>query len=383
MARGTDKWFDDAKGSCVSLDEMEAGMKGKGRIGTAVAVAVVLAVALTAATSCGSSTNRTATKRTTPAIPLGNAARQVCNSLKAAPTGATIAYMPPGLEFPYYIGIGQGVAIGAKKYHYKSFMLGPQSGADYAAQAGMIRDVITRGVNGIIFHTHNNAAVAPLIKQAAAKGIAVVIVNQDLTTFPAPITAVVGYRERKTDQKMGRYAVQLMHGKANIGLIEGLPGYDSTERIGGFKDGIKGHPGMKVVAEQPGGWDVPGGNKTALDMLQAHPEINVVFAANDFMAEGAYQAAKTLHRNDLAILGSDGDTNAFELINQGGTYKATMSTVPITQGEIAMDIMHQCLTHNWNGFFRETPGTLVTKANVLSVLKDWEMLWPKPSHRYR
>jgi len=147
-----------------------------------------------------------------------------------------------------------------------------------------------------------------------------------------------------------------MHGKANIGLIEGLPGYDSTERIGGFKDGIKGHPGMKVVAEQPGGWDVPGGNKTALDMLQAHPEINVVFAANDFMAEGAYQAAKTLHRNDLAILGSDGDTNAFELINQGGTYKATMSTVPITQGEIAMDIMHQCLTHNWNGFLQGDAG---------------------------
>jgi ribose transport system substrate-binding protein len=246
----------------------------------------------------------------------------------------------------------------------------------------MIRDVINRGVDGIIFHTHNNSATAPLIKEAVAKGIAVVIVNQDLTAFPAPIHAVVGYRERKTDLKMGQYAVKLMHGKANIGLIDGLPGYDSTERIGGFKDGIKGHSGMKIVAEVVGNWDVPGGNKAGLDMLQAHPDINLIFAANDFMAEGAYQAAKTLHRTGLSILGSDGDTNAFELINKGGAYKATMNTVPVVQGIVAMRTMHQCLAHTFKGFYIETPGTLVTKANVLQVLKNYALLWPKPRHRY-
>jgi ribose transport system substrate-binding protein len=308
-----------------------------------------------------------------------------CNSLQRKPRAATIAYMPPGLEFPYYIGIGQGVKIEAKKYGYKVITSAPVSGADYAGQAARMRDVVHRGVDGIIFHTHNNSATAPLIKDAVAKGIAVVIVNQDLTAFPAPIHAVVGYRERKTDYKMGQYGVKLMHGKANIGLIAGLPGYDSTERIGGFKDGIKGHSDMKVAAEVVGNWDVPGGNKAALDMLQGHPEINLIFAANDFMAEGAYQAAKTLHRTGLSILGSDGDTNAFELIYNGGkgsAYKATMNTVPVLQGLVAMRAMHACLAHTFKGFYVETPGTLVTKANVLKVLKNYALLWPKPKHRY-
>ena len=139
---------------------------------------------------------------------------------------------------------------------------------------------------------------------------------------------------------------------------------------------------MKVVASQPGGWNVPGGNKTARDMLQAHPEINLIFAANDFMAEGAYQAAKTLHRNNVNILGSDGDTNAFELIYKGGAYKATMNTVPVVQGMTAMRVMHECLSHTFKGFYVETPGTLVTKANVLRVLKNYDLLWPKPRHRY-
>jgi ribose transport system substrate-binding protein len=139
---------------------------------------------------------------------------------------------------------------------------------------------------------------------------------------------------------------------------------------------------MKVVVSQPGGWNVPGGNKTALDMLQAHPEINLIFAANDFMAEGAYQAAKTLHKTNLAILGSDGDTNALELIYKKTQYRATMNTVPVVQGQVAMRVMHDCLSHKFKGFYVETPGDLVTRANVLKVLKKYNLLWPKPSRRY-
>jgi ribose transport system substrate-binding protein len=356
-------------------------MRSTRRLGlAAVSALVVVAVAVVAANASSSKTERPAASAPDGAAAV--AAKASCNSLKKKTTGATIAYMPPGLEFPYYIGIGQGVKQYAKKYGYKTFTSSPVSGADYAGQASRMRDVIHRGVDGIIFHTHNNSATAPLVKQAVAARIAVVIVNQDLTAFPAPIHAVVGYRERKTDQKMGKYAIKLMHGQAKIGLIEGLPGYDSTERIGGFRDGIKGASGMDVVASQPGGWDVPGGNKTALDMLQAHPEINLIFAANDFMAEGAFQAAKTLHRDKIAILGSDGDTNAFELIYKGSQYKATMNTVPVVQGRVAMQVMHACLSHTFKGFYKETPGTLVTKANVRRVLCNWDLLWPKPSKRY-
>lgn len=351
-----------------------------------IALAAVVALAAFTGVGCGSSSNsggggQTAANGAGATGSKANAHKR-CDSVKGNANGATIAYMPPGLEFPYYIGIGQGVQMAAKRYGYKSFMLGPQSGADYAKQAAMLRDVIQRGVDGIIFHTHNNAAVAPLVKQASDQGIAVVIVNQDIPTFPAPVNGVVGYKERKTDRKMGQYAVKLAGGKAKIGVIEGLPGYDSTERVDGFLEGIKGSPSMDVVAKQPGGWDVQGGNKTAQDMLQAHPEINMVFAANDYMAEGAFQAAKALHRNDIKILGSDGDTRALELINQGTQYKATMNTVPVQQGEMAMKVMHDCLNHSFSGFFVETPGSLVTKENVLEVLKDDAQLWPKPSQRY-
>src|SRR6266545_8202943 len=153
-------------------------MRSTHKFGLAGALALVLAVAVVAANASSSRP----TEQAAASAPNGAAAlasKASCNSLKKKTTGATIAYMPPGLEFPYYIGIGQGVKQFAKKYRYKVFTSSPVSGADYAGQASRMRDVIHRGVDGIIFHTHNNSATAPLVKQAVAAGIAVVIVNQD------------------------------------------------------------------------------------------------------------------------------------------------------------------------------------------------------------
>ena len=74
--------------------------------------------------------------------------------------------------------------------------------------------------------------------------------------------------------------------------------------------------------------------------------------------------------------------NFIEIYFRKGQYKATMNTVPVVQGQVAMRVMHDCLAHKFKGFYVETPGNLVTRANVLKVLKNWDLLWPKPSHRY-
>jgi len=110
--------------------------------------------------------------------------------------GAKIAYMPPATESNYYIAIGEGVKEAAAKRGINTFMLAPQSNADINGQMGMIQDVINQKVSAIIMSTHDEHAAAPLVKQALAQGIAVVIVNSDIASFPAPVNAVVGYSQR-------------------------------------------------------------------------------------------------------------------------------------------------------------------------------------------
>src|SRR5687768_1324088 len=141
----------------------------------------------------------------------------------------TIAYLPPATEFNYYIAIGEGIKAEAAKAGVEVFMLAPQSGADINGQMGMIQDVITRDVDAIILSTHDEAAAAPLVKQAVDAGIAVVIVNSDIANFPTPVHGVVGYSQRAGTHKIGEYVLEKLGGKpAKVGIIEGLPGYHST-----------------------------------------------------------------------------------------------------------------------------------------------------------
>ncbi|HET6411566.1 MAG TPA: sugar ABC transporter substrate-binding protein [Anaeromyxobacter sp.] len=314
-------------------------------------------------------------------VALKEGAQADVSKLKPA-SDVTIAYMPPATEFNYYIAIGEGIKAEAAKSGIKTFMLAPQSGADINGQMGMIQDAITRKVAAIILSTHDEQAAAPLVKRAVDGGIAVVIVNSDIAQFPAPVHAVVGYSQRKGTHKIGDYLLGKLGGKGvKVGVIEGQPGYHSTERCGGFLDAVKGKPGIDIVASMPGGWNVEGGNTAGMDLLQAHPDVKVVFAANDYMIMGVAQAAKSLGRRDITLLGNDGDTAALEAINQGDI-TATVNTTPFVMGQIALRVTRDVLNHRFNGGFVETPTTIVDKANVLPVLKKPEALYPKPSKAY-
>ena len=93
-----------------------------------------------------------------------------------------------------------------------------------------------------------------------------------------------------------------------VAVLEGLPSSTpAVERLNGFKDGVKGNPKIKVVAEQAADW-LPDKAETAFAaMLQAHPDIKVVYASNDLMASGAYLAAKGAGKEEqVQVIGTDG-----------------------------------------------------------------------------
>lgn len=292
-----------------------------------------------------------------------------------------IAYMPPATEFNYYMAIGAGLEQKAAELGVETFMLAPQSGSDIAGQMGMIQDVMTQDVDAIVLSTHDENAAAPLVKQAVDQGIAVIIVNSDIANFPTPVHGVVGYGQRNGTHKEGEYILDLVGGEAKVGVLEGLPGYHSTERIGGFLDAFEGQAGIEVVATLPTQWNVETGNSAMTDMLQAYPEIEVVVAANDYIAIGAARAAEALGRSDVLIFGNDGDTTGLEDI-AAGKWTATVNTTPFVMGQVVLQAAVDCLNNAFPGGWVETPTTIVDAANVAEFLCRPETLFPAPAQSY-
>jgi len=292
-----------------------------------------------------------------------------------------VAYMPPATEFNYYMAIGEGVKAQAAQLGADTFMLAPQSGADIEGQMGMIQDVISKKVDAIILSTHDENAAAPLVKRAVDAGIAVIIVNSDIPNFPAPVHGVVGYSQRRGTYKMGMYVAGMFQGVAKVGVLEGQPGYHSTERIGGYLDALKQFPGMQIVASLPTAWNVETGNKAMMDMLQAHPEIQVIVTANDYISIGAAKAAESMNRKDVANFGNDGDTTGLEDI-YNGRWTGTVNTTPFVMGEVVMQVAYDCLNGKYPGGWVETPVVIVDKTNAVNYLCHPETLYPKPSKTY-
>lgn len=315
-------------------------------------------------------------------MPLAAGAQAECSNVAYdGSSAARIAYMPPATEFNYYMAIGAGIEQKAGELGVETFMLAPQSGSDIAGQMSMIQDVLTQGVDAIILSTHDENAAAPLVKQAVDSGVAIIIVNSDIPNFPTPINGVVGYAQRKGTYDLGMYVIGKMGGTANVGVLEGLPGYHSTERIGGFLDAFSNFPGMQIVATLPTEWNVETGNTAMTDMLTAHPEINVVVAANDYIAIGAARAAQAQGRSDVLIFGNDGDTTGLEDI-AAGTWTGTVNTTPFVMGQVALQVTMDCLNGSYPGGWTETPTVPTDTTNVMQFICQPDTLFPPLGNTY-
>lgn len=288
-----------------------------------------------------------------------------------------VAFLPPASTLNFYRPVGAGVRAIAKSSGVAVTELAPQDGTDTYAQAGMIQDAISRGVDAIIITTHDEHASAPLLKRAVDKGIVVVITNSDIRSFPTPIHAVIGYSQRGAMKQLGQHLTRLAGTRElHVGLIEGLPGYHNTERMEGFLSGID-RSKMKVSGRLSGAWTVEGGNTAALDILHAHQEVNVLVAANDDMAIGASLAAKSLGKKVLTT-GADGQAPALEAI-ANGSIAATVDAAPYQMGEIAMQVAIDILNGKVKGGWIETKTRVRDSANISEALQKPAMLSPKAS----
>ena len=314
---------------------------------------------------------------------LKDGAQAAIDTIKNDVDGINIAYLPMGTEFNYHIALGEGIkGVAATRDDVEMFLLSPYSGSDLAGQMGMLQDVTARNdVDAIILISFDESALAPLVKEAVAAGKAVVIINSDIPDFPTPVHGVVGVNQRAVNKKLAEWAMEQAGGETRkVGILDGEPGYLATERAGGFTDGIEG-TNWDVVARINGGWSVEKGNTAAMDLIQANPEVEVIYASNDYMALGAVLAVKALGRDDIAILGYDGDTGALEDIAAGGM-DATSDTSPVIMGRKAACFVLDLLDGKTEGGYVNTPTRIVHQDNAVDVLKTPDDLFPKPSKAY-
>lgn len=168
-----------------------------------------------------------------------------------------------------------------------------------------IKYFIHKKVDLLIVAPNEADAITPVIEQAFDAGIPVVLVDRKIRSNK--YTAYVGANNYEIGKQVGNYIINRLHGKGNIIEITGLHGSTpAVERHKGMMKSLKNAPEIKIIASADAGWFKDKAENLLDSILAHHTDIDLVFAQNDRMAIGAFQAAAAQGREkDILFVGID------------------------------------------------------------------------------
>jgi ribose transport system substrate-binding protein len=184
--------------------------------------------------------------------------------------------------------------------------------ADVNAQNSQIQDMIAQGAKALIVAPENSDGLGPALAEAKSKKIPVLTIDRTVTgTACTDFIAFIGSNFYGQAQIAADDLNAATGGNAHVAILTGTPGNNvTTDRTKGFQDQVKAkYPNIKIVASQTGNFAQTDGQKVMEQLLQAHSDINAVYAENDEMALGAIQAIRSAGKTpgkDVKIVTIDG-----------------------------------------------------------------------------
>jgi ribose transport system substrate-binding protein len=280
----------------------------------------------------------------------------------------TIAYTPLTLSNPFFKVIGEHIKAEAEKNGYETLMVDPDM--DVKKQSDQIDDFIAKNVTAIILVPCDRLSVGPAVQAANKAGIPVFTVDAKCAAQGAKIEGHVGTDNFQGGELAGKAMINALGEKGGKVLILDFKKANSCVlRVAGFKKIIDAHNKkaegkIEVVSELDGNGDRTKGYQSTADALQAHEDLDAIFAINDPSALGAYTAVKEAKReNKIKIIGFDGQLDGKQAIKDGKIYADPIQH-PDKMGKqiVQLIVKYQA----GESFDPETliPATLYTKAEA-------------------
>ena len=237
-----------------------------------------------------------------------------------------------------------------------------QSATDDQGEINLIQSMVTQGVKGIAI-TPTSPAVIPALNEAVAKGVKVVLIDNDLPTWTKK-SSVVATDNLKGGQLAGAYIAQHLKKGASLAVLEGVPGVPALDdRVKGMEQAL-GSSGIKVVGTAPTDCDQNKGVTAAADLLSAHPDVSAIYGACGPPTLGAIQSIQRAHRaGNIMLVGFDALPDEVKQI-VAGHETASVAQFPAKMGEMGMAALLKAVRGQSVPPKIDTGTAIVTKANA-------------------
>lgn len=233
------------------------------------------------------------------------------------------------LNNPFFVSLTDGVNKLADENKSTVKVLDAQD--DTAKQSNDVDDLIQQGVDVLLINPVDSSAIVPAVEAANAANIPVIAI--DRSSDGGTLLTTVASNNEEGGKMAGEFMVEKLGENAKVVELEGVPGASATrERGKGFDDFAADK--LDVLDKQSANFDRAEGLTVMENMLQAHSDVQGVFAQNDEMALGAAEAAQSKGK-DFIIVGFDGTEDGLKAIKEG-RMTATIAQQPEEMGRLAL-----------------------------------------------
>jgi len=218
---------------------------------------------------------------------------------------------------------------------------------DGPTQVNQLQDAVTsKRFDVAIVQANDGTAMVNPVKQAVAAGMTVVVeftpVGGKYDTAEPQVPGTVNLIDPPTVNGVGMAKMALdacktvASGKCTVAYLQGFANYPlDTARTKAAVDALKAG-GANVISNLVGGYTADSGRTAMQNLLQSHPDVNVVIGSSQAL-EGATPLAKG---KKIAFVGNGGSKQAFGFVQDGtwfGVYDLPEDKEGAKAAELGLD----------------------------------------------
>jgi ribose transport system substrate-binding protein len=282
--------------------------------------------------------------------------------LASAQEGKKIGLAVANLQADFFNQIKQSVEAYGKEKGLEVITVDAKG--DSATQVSQVQDLITQNIDALIYIPAGATAASVPTKTAKAAGIPVV--NVDRNADGAPGDTFIATDSVNSAKQVCDHIAKQAGGKGEMIIIHGQKGTTpEVDRSKGCGEALSAYPDIKIVGELwSEGWHQDEGFKLTQDLLQANPNVSIVFGQADALALGAAQAVKVANLgHKVWIAGFDGDVAALKALKEG-VFDVTATQQTQGMGRLAVDSAIKLIAGESVPAEQLQDATLTTKDNV-------------------
>jgi ribose transport system substrate-binding protein len=254
-----------------------------------------------------------------------------------------VALVLKTLNHPFFVEMRRGALEAADRLGVRLEVQAAERESDVEKQMQIVENMIQTGIQALAITPSGSREVVAALVKARDANVPVIVVDTRVDEKAAADAGVtlgtfVGSDNYEGGRLAGGYLVKATGGRARVAILEGIPGHETGDsRLRGFRDAVKDAPGITIVASQPANWERDQGFNVFQNLMQAHPDLDAVFAASDLMALGAIEAiAAGGKTGKIRVIGFDALDDAKKAI-AAGAMDASVAQFPFEMGKVAVE----------------------------------------------